>query len=516
MLAVGFALFSCAKPDQQDLGYESGSLDGSLDYITAVSPGTPVKTITNDGVKVLWTDKDQIGMYVAESATIDELKRKVEYTTNLKTPSAQARFGRTSDLMPGKVNGQYLAVYPASAVAQWGMPSDEAELHVEPFCYVNVPTQQTAVLGSWDKNAAVLAAVSETEEFVFRHAVSYLRFDITDQTSDFVSVRLSSTNKEKLSDSQAAVRYLASEELELIPGNTATDYVVLRNSESGPFKQGAYYMSFLPGEFTDGLTLFFTNDEGLVAEKSIAALTLKPGDVVDFGEVSSLEFKEIPVPLVKGGVYTKAGVNQGVVYWVNPDDPYKGKVVSVSSEEMIWSEGLIWTAKINSTTEGLANYDQFNSSSVYTDNKDKFYALKYCESLRETLGGNWYLPAPGELQALYNAYYGLSVSSLKNNVDYRLDGGALIPSAMQSKSEFDASFRLLGETISATLDGDADCDGVSDNAGYGDANGVPYWTSKINTGGPVQYVYIGVYNLGNNKDKYTSTKAYVRCIRDVE
>jgi hypothetical protein len=65
------------------------------------------------------------------------------------------------------------------------------------------------------------------------------------------------------------------------------------------------------------------------------------------------------------------------------------------------------------------------------------------------------------------------------------------------------------------LDGDADGDGVSDNDGFGAENGVTYWTSKINTGGAVQYVTFGVFNNGNNAKDMTQ-KYYVRCIRDVE
>ena len=504
MLAAGFALLSCAKPDRQAGDESCGLQEGGLDYITAIGPGTSVKTTTNDGVKVLWTDGDKIGMY-----------GNAEYTTNLNEPSAQARFGRTSDQKPGQVGGRYFAVYPASAVAQWGTP-EEMESPENPFCFVSVPAQQTAVKGSWDKNAAVLAASSGTKEFAFRHAVSYLRFEHTAQTGDFVSVRLSSINKEKLSDPKAGVRFQAADGLEVTPGSSAADYVILRNADNGTLEEGAYYLAFLPGDFTEGLSLYFTNADGLVAEKRIGAVTLTPGDVVEYGPVGTLDFKEVPVPLETATVYKENGVNQGVVYWVNPDDPYKGKVVSASSEEMLWSNGLIWTTKIESLVDGLANYEQFNASSVYTDNKDDFYALKYCEDLRESLGGNWYLPAPGELQTLYNAYYGLSVASLKSGTDYRFESGVLVQSAMETKQGFDAALRLLGETATATLDGDEDADGVSDNNGYGNGSGVSYWTSKVNTGGPAQYINVGVYIVANNKDKYTSAKCYVRCIRDVE
>lgn len=253
----------------------------------------------------------------------------------------------------------------------------------------------------------------------------------------------------------------------------------------------------------------------MVAEAKIGAMTLAPGDVLEWGVLGPLDFKEIAVPLEPGTVYMENGKAQGVVYWVDPDDPFRGRAISVASEEMLWSNGLIWTAKIESTTDGLVNRAQFNASAVYTSRKDEFYALQYCEDLRETLGGNWFLPAPGELQTVFKAYYGISVTPQNGN-DFRFDGGVLNPGVMAAKATYDAALRLLGETDTATLDGDADADGISDNAGFGDAGGVTYWTSKVNTGGPVQYLRVGVYYVHHNKDQWTTMKAYVRCIRDIE
>lgn len=508
ILAACLALFSCAKQEPQggndDLG---GSQGETLDYITAVSPGTQVKTMTEDGVKVLWTNADKIGMFSGEAST-------AVYVTNLSTPSAQAKFGRTSDSKAVKVGERYHAVYPSSAIIKWGSQSDIEEL-VNPFCYVNVPKQQTAEKGSWDKKAAVLVASSETEQFSFSHAVAYLRFEVTDQTGDFMSVRLQSNNAEILSDAQVGLKYQSEGVLEYVPGTSASDFVTLRNAAGAAFETGAYYIAFLPGDYTSGLTLVFSNSQGLVAEKTLEPLTLKAGEVADCGPVAALTFTEGLTPLEVGTVYMEDGVNQGVVYWVDPDNPYKGKIVSVSSAEaMDWSDGTIWTAKIESQDDGLANYNQFNSSDVYTSQKEKYYALQYCENLRENLGGNWYLPAPKEIRTLFQMYYGLPEIPASNGVDYRFVDGVLNSSVMAAKTGFDSALALLGETITATLDGDADADGVSDNSGYGDASGVTYWTSKVNTGGAIQYVNIGVYNL-NNTSK-VAAKGYVRCIRDVQ
>lgn len=518
LLAASLAVcISCSKQEIQAGGEQPENnipTTECLDYITAVSPGTPVKTTTADGVKVLWTDSDKIGMYTEAAST-------AVYTTSLSAPSAQAKFGRTSDATPVKVNDRYYAVYPSSAIVKWNLETGGSESSA-PVCYVNVPKQQTAEVGAWDKKAAVLIANSETEQFVFKHAVSYVRFEVTDQTGEFVSVRLSSVNKEKLSDTQAGIQYLATGGVKMVSSLTASDYVSLRNSENGvPFATGVYNIAILPGDFTGGLVLSFENAEGLVAEKSVGPLTLNAGEVSDWGQVEKLTFTEGNNPLELATVYKENEINQGVVYWIDPDNPYKGKIISASSTEaMDWSENIsvefLWTEKIGSLTDGLLNYQQFNASEVYTSQKEKFYALQYCEKMRESHGGNWYLPAPQELSTLVQVYYGLSElpGSSSNEIDYRFENSVLIPSVMNAKAEFDAALRLLGETTTATLDGDADCDGVSDNNGYGDARGVTYWTSKVNTGGSVQYVNIGTYFVSHITK--AATKGYVRCVRDVE
>ena len=512
-LAASLAVcVSCSKQEMQTGDQQPDNNVPVLDYITAVGPGSQVKTTTLDGVKVLWTDGDKIGMYSSGSAT-------AVYTTNVAEPSAEAKFGRTSDNTAIMANDRYYAVYPSSAIAKWGVQADADES--VPVCYVNVPKQQTAEKGAWDKKAAVLVASSQTEQFTFKHAVAYIRFEVTGQTGVFVSARLTSNNKEYLSDSQAGIQILSTGEVKMVPGSQATDYVTLRNSESdAAFAPGAYYIAMLPGEFTGGLTLSFTNAEGLVAEKTVGPLTLNAGEVSDWGEIAALNFEEGKTPLELATVYKENGVNQGVVFWIDPDNPYKGKIISTASESMDWSEGFptvyLWTDKIQSQDDGLLNYDQFNASTVYTSQREKFYAMNYCEQMRETQGGNWYLPAPKELRVLCQTYYGLAEvpASSATETDYRYENGVLLQSAMNAKADFDAALVQLGETSKATLDGDADGDGVSDNNGYGTVRGVTYWTSKVNTGGAVQYVNIGSFYVNNSGKAYE--KGYVRCVRDID
>lgn len=516
LLAVCFAL-SCAKQNPQCGDDASGGTlpqGERIDHITALGPGAPVRTVVSEGTKVLWTDADKIGLYAPGPAT-------AIYTTVLDEPKAEATFGRTSENNPVKVGDRYYAVYPSSSIVKWGAQTDIEE-QTGAFCTVNIPKQQNAAVGSWDTKAAILAASSETAVFSFNHAVAYLRFEVTDQTGSFVSVRLTSNNNEKLSDPQARLQYLPSGELQVTPGATANDYVNLRNSTAdADFEAGVYNIAILPGDFTGGLTLSFTDAEGHVAQTSVASVSLNPGEVADCGQIARLNFGEALAPLELASVYKEDGVNQGVVFWIDPENPYKGKIVSASSASaMDWSEnfysGYLWTTKIESQEDGLLNYVQFNASDDYTSQKEKFYAMNYCEELRESLGGEWYLPAPMELRILCQAYYGLSETppSTNGETEYRFENGELIQGVMATKAEYDAALRLLGETATATLDGDADGDGICDDNGHGDAGGVTYWSSKVNTGGPVQYVNIGVYYL-NNTGKL-ARQGYVRCVRNVD
>ena len=480
-----------------------------LDVITATTIST--KTTTEDGVNVLWEDRDQIGLWVGAG---DRYVSAV-YTANLDAASATAEFVRTEEPAPGSFEGTYFALYPAASLNKWASSMEKPGTR---RVYFDLPTSQTAVAGGWNKMCGILASTSTSSEFQFKHIVSYVKFTVDESSTPFVSMTVTANNGKSLAGVNIAVLY--GETTAYDPTYTSGTYsssVQIANEDGSVFAPGTYYVAVLPGTFAEGFTFTFENAEGLTAEKKIESkVEMTAGSVANMGTVGTLNYVAPPAELAElelATVYAENGVNQGVVYWINPDDPYKGKVVSVATAEAIqWSESLLWTAKIESTTDGLANYNQFNSSDVYTSQKEKYYALQYCENLRNTLGGNWYLPANMELRTLYQSYYGMSTVPSKANTDYRKDD---LTSSMAAKSKFDIALKELGETTTATLDGDADGDGVSDNNGFGDADGVTYWASKINTGGAVQFVRIGTWYNGNTKEM-ENIKYYVRCVRDVE
>ena len=165
---------SCTKQDLQTVIPGTGNdvpTDVDMDYITAISPGTPTKTVLNNETKVFWSPEDKIGVYAGGNTT-------AIYTSMLETPSQQAKFGRTSDDKPVKVGGKYYAIYPSSAIIKWNLTDDAAEM-AGPFCTVNIPKKQTATVGTWDPKAALLVASSQTNQLAFKHGVSYVRFEVT-------------------------------------------------------------------------------------------------------------------------------------------------------------------------------------------------------------------------------------------------------------------------------------------------------------------------------------------------
>ena len=489
MLAAGFALLSCVKSEQQVSVGGTEVQDGSMDYILAAGPGAPVKTIVDNGTKVLWTDGDQIGMCAGNSATS-------LYNAILAEPSAQARFGRISDTKPVKDGDLYHAVYPSSAVISWGV-QENAEDDSAPFCYVNIPKQQTAVKGSWDAKAAILAASSSTEQFAFRHAVSYIRFETTEQTGAFVAARLSAVNGEKLSDSKAGVKYLTSTELQIIPSTTAEPYVGLSNTESGTvIETGVYYLALLPGEYSKGLKLTFTNAENKSAEKTIGALTLKPGEVADWGTIGELAFGEAVTPLEKLSIVDVDGV-KGVVFWVDEAKPNIGKIISGAGVQIKWGTASAttysWATDID-TDNGAANHEFVLN--VAGSNAATYPAVYYCNNL----GDGWRLPTVNEIKELVKTYYGIA-GELEEGATYF---------GKEPYSKNAADFDAILATIATDDPKTADIDETKITmagttwywSGQGSSSNSKIWRVKVNSG----------YATGSANAK---NDGYVRCIREI-
>lgn len=478
---------------------------GSMDVITATTVQT--KTMTQDGVNVLWEKGD--GVVLACQPDPAQQPVMCSYTTTLTQPNSTALFVKDAGQQnqPTLINDKYVAVYPAALnYSLWSKNG-----------YVTLAADKDQVVenGGWDPNSALMLAVSENSEFTFKHVVSYIKFQVDANTTPFNKVLVSSLDSSQEIISRISVYFNGDEQTFTRGKSQCSKVVSFTNSNNSTFVPGTYYIVVNPDTYADGLKITFENGSNACDITTPANITLAPGDVADLGTIGTLQLGAAE-KLELATVFEENGKKQGVVYWIDPANPAKGKIVSISTASTIMWGAANTNLGGTNTNDALANYAQITGLDKYKEDANNFPAIKYCADLRTSHGGNWYLPVSSDLQSIYNTYYGLSNSSWTNNTDYRLDAnGAVDTEKIEAKKVFDAALKLLGDTI-GTMDGDANNDGVSDNAGFGTANGVTYWTSKENsTDGKIHYVRFGKYTLSSTT-KMNANQAFVRCIRDVE
>jgi len=144
-------------------------------------------------------------------------------------------------------SGNYFAIMPSSG---------EIGPHQ---ATASVPGAQTAVAGSFDRNAHVMLAFSYSSELLFQTANAFLKFTAP---CDLNEVKIQGMNGEKIAGNIT------------IKGidNEYKDFTVSEGTEtsitlSGTITKGeTYYIAYVPGNFNNGLKLSFTNSNGVKGE----------------------------------------------------------------------------------------------------------------------------------------------------------------------------------------------------------------------------------------------------------
>ena len=512
--AAAALMFASCQKEAPTADIQQPSQSG-LDVITATSSQT--KTTTLDGVNVLWEKGDAIKLFTRTHNPADPEKPTAgwcDYNSTLQEASATATFERDASntaTVDKNDAGKYFAVYlkDATIVTQSRARNTTIALSKD----------QVAKNGG-DFAASLMSATSENAEFTFKHLVSYIKFTVDANTTPFNTLTVATEEDSKYLVSRIKIDFASDLKISLDPVQSdgkvrpeSFKTVTLTTDDGADFAPGTYYLAINADQYAEGFKITFANETSEYTISTPANITLNAGQVANLGTIGTLQFEEVK-KLELATVFEENGKKQGVVFWIDPDNKAKGKIISVSSTETLqWSTSKLFTDK-TTMDDGLTNTNQIMQSDAYKADPTQFPAIQYCADMRETLGGDWYMPAIYELQDLYNNYYNLSISSFPTStpVDYRIEDGKVID--LTTKKNFDAALKLLGETTTASLDGDADGDGTSDNAGYGTAKGVTYWTSKVNSGGKIQYARFGSYENGNHNLNY-DTKYYVRCVREV-
>ena len=477
-------LNSCVE-DQPDADVtERPGASSEMGTITATATTLNTKIYTLDGVNLLWENKDAVALRYQEHPASEPAS--CVYTTAMAAPKSKTTFKNTSGKTPNKVDGQFIAVYPASsAYVEWAKDA---------YVILAANAEQTVKNKYIDKNSVVMIASSEDSEFNFKHVVSYIKFTVNSTTSPFCKVTVKSGDKSQYMVSRIKVDFDEEFSYSLVTKDATDnineqtkDYVSFSTADLNNLTEGTYLIAVNPDNYTKGFKVTFENSSGCVVTKDYSnSYKAVPGGVIDLGVVGNLGF-EMSLPHI--GVYKNGNTNLGVVFYQDPGDATKKKVVSATGVLSKWSTSNgKW--RISSYKE---DYDYVHTvvttSEKYMNSPEDFPAVKFCEQMRKAYGGNWHVPSLSELNMLFNGYYGKQFDAeIANNQEYTDSKSKTAAQYFDSLLEFIGGNGMLSVTNE-------------------------YWICGQNTAGNMQYVNMKRYNSSNDVQ---TVERYVRCVCDVD
>ena len=437
------------------------------------------------GVDLLWEIKDTIAL--RSQANPYETPVSSVYATILPAPKATAVFKNTvSNRTPDKVGGKYIAVYPAIL--------DFSEWAKESYVLLAPSSEQTVKNKKIDKSSMVMISSGEDLELNFKHVVSYVKFTVTSATNLFNKVIVSSGDPVQYMVSRIRVdfdedfNYLLETSDKAGNINPQTKYEVsFSTSDGSNFTQGTYLIAINPDSYSKGINLTLKDSYGSsVTKKYPGPYHVKPGETIDVGEIGYLDFQNASSYI---NLYEKNNQKLGVVFYVDPEDSKKMKVVSADSDLVPWAKkDEAW--RISGSKE---DYDYVHTivtaTDMYIDNPADFPAVMFCDQMRKKYGGNWHVPSLSELNMLFNAYYGKPFDEPVSKELVYSDSRS-----QQAVQYFDSLLELCGGEKM-----------LNQTCGY--------WTCAQNSNGVVNYINMDRYYHGIDKQ---TTQRNVRCVRDVD
>lgn len=239
---------------------------------------------------------------------------------------------------------------------------------------------------------------------------------------------------------------------------------------------------------------FEFSKEGVTPKKQTCNVSQEAGKV------------EVPVNPVIGTAYDKDGV-KGVIFWVDPNDETKAKIVStLCYGPQNWCNSGFESVEIATTEDnGKANMEAIAAAAG--ENIAEFLSYQSCKSE----GEGWYLPSRVELENLLKGYYGVNDLTLLRNDSCKNPSQMADPTlcpegaaALEARNKFEATLIALG---GAKLNNEADTHN----------DGTTYMTSTVDTADATKVGYgcTGGPRISNAAKTAKAPKRYTRCIMDV-
>ena len=491
--AAALVFASCQKEAPVSEGTIPETPTAEMNVITAKTAGTKVTTL--DGVNVLWDKGDKIQLF---TRTWNEGSSKFDagwcdYTTTLDAPSATASFVRdeANTSTVDNTSGKYLAINHKGATV--------VTQSRDYYGQIALNKEQVAKNGG-DFVSTLLYAASENSEFTFSHAVAYVKFTVDQNTTPFKKLTVSPVNSSEIIVSRVEINW-AGETVTAAPftGKSQDSKTVsVTTDDAAAFAPGTYHIAINTGTYADGLKLTFSNGSEDVVVTTPSNVLMKAGDVANLGTIGKLDFPA-PTQKFEPSLYVENGEKMGVVFWVDPTDPSKGKAISgaVYTDVQWHTSTDFFTESAASFTsdDSKANFDYLLNSADYKANTAAYPAVNTCVAL----GDGWRLPTVEEFKDLFRAYTGHKGEFEDNKKYYETD---------EQKAAIGIFDALLNE-----------CQNGQVLAPKGMTSANWYWTGQAynstdaNHGKIYRIKLSDVYYVGTAKAK---GKNLVRCVRDVE
>ncbi len=211
------------------------------------------KTAIEDRKKLVFTAGDQIKVFDGTEASV--------FDGDI-ADGASATCNFTGTANPDAET--YYAVYPKSA-----------EKLTASSASATIPDAQDAVAGTFDKNAHVMVASASgtNKEFKFKTANAFIRFTAP---RNLESVVMTGNNGEKI-----AGNITVSDYSDIAVSDASATSITL----SGTMEKGKeYYISYAPADFTKGITLTLTDEDGNEGTYTTNRFESKPNQVNNIKE----------------------------------------------------------------------------------------------------------------------------------------------------------------------------------------------------------------------------------------
>lgn len=334
VFAVAAVLSSCSKSLELN-----GDINSGAKAITTIGASTEISTravvSSSDNTKVNWETGDQLGVLGANGSSE---ARNLAYELTAGTGSTIGTFQNNSS----DITTISAIMYPYQENAIWD--GTNSKLTCE------IPSVQTAVKGSFDKNAAVMYSIGNTTDANLNFAVNFLKVTVTETNVHAISISSSDALSGKMEITSSGVSGAPSGSLNSVSITAARGEVL---------QTGDYYIAVKKGDIADPTISYVYLDQ----TNHTATEKTKAGSAT-LSFASGTNVKPVLVDFNSGSVITRDAVQ-------------------------LWAEGPYFADR----NVGASSATEIGNTMTFTDATAENF----------TWGPNWCTPSKAQMDELLKA-----------------------------------------------------------------------------------------------------------------